>query len=122
MIAQMNSPKRLLTAFFAVSIFAAAPAPVTIQGWVIDSSCTFTQNLAKPISAECAVACARKGSPLVIQTPDGTIYLPIAGKMPAAGQNARLMRFAGREVTVTGVPYQRGGSHAIVIQSIALKK
>ncbi len=112
---------KLLAALLAVSAFAA-PAPVTVDGWVIDSACTFTQSLEKPISPECAVACARKGSPLVIQATDGTIYLPISDHVPAAGQNARLMPFAGRMVTVTGVPYERAGAHAIVIQKIALKK
>ncbi len=38
----------------------------TVKGYVIDSACTFTKNLKKPISPDCAKACAKAGSPLVI--------------------------------------------------------
>jgi len=38
----------------------------TVTGWVLDSACAFTKGLAKPISRECALACAKKGSQLVI--------------------------------------------------------
>ena len=96
----------------------AAGKSETIKGYVIDSACTFTKGLDKPISADCAVACAKAGSPLVIQTESGTIYLPIAGGMPAGGQNEKLLPYAGQKVTVTGTVYTRGGSHAIVIDKI----
>lgn len=91
---------------------------VMIKGYVIDSSCTFKNHLKKPISTECAEKCARAGSPLVIQAVDGTIYLPISGEMPAAGQNEKLMKYAGQMVSVSGTTYSRGGSRAIVIEKI----
>jgi hypothetical protein len=96
----------------------AAPKAVSIHGYVIDSACAFTKNLKKPISPACAVACARAGSPLVILADDGTIYWPISSATPARGQNPRLMRFAGKQVMVSGTVYERGGSRAIVIQKI----
>jgi hypothetical protein len=73
----------------------------------------------KPISADCAVACAKKGSPLVILLDNGSIYWPIADTMPAEGQNERLLPFAGKRVTVTGKVYKQGGSDAIVIDKMA---
>jgi hypothetical protein len=91
----------------------------TITGWVLDSACAFTKELKKPISVDCAVSCAKKGSPLVILQDDGSIYWPIAETMPADGQNKRLMPFAGKRVTATGKAYTRGGSNAIVIDKIA---
>ena len=94
------------------------PASVTVTGYVLDSACAFTKNLTKPISPDCAVSCARAGSPLVILADDGTIYWPIADTVPAAGQNDRLLPVAGRRVTATGKVYRRGGSHAIVIEDI----
>ena len=97
---------------------AAGPASQTVKGYVIDSACTFTKQLKKPISSGCAVTCAKAGSPLVIQTVAGLIYLPISGDTPAAGQNDKLMEYAGKMVTVTGKVYSRGGSHAIVIEKI----
>jgi len=90
----------------------------TIQGYVIDSACTFVKDLKNPVSPECARACAKAGSPLVILTNDGTIYWPISAQVPAQGQNARLMPFAGRRATVTGTVYRKGGSCAIVISKI----
>ncbi|MGA8035384.1 MAG: hypothetical protein WA823_03635 [Candidatus Acidiferrales bacterium] len=98
---------------------AAAETPtVTVKDYVLDSACAFTKSLDKPISKTCAVSCARVGSPLVILSDDGTIYLPIADTTPSKGQNARLLPFAGAKVTATGMLYDRGGSKAIVIEEI----
>jgi hypothetical protein len=91
----------------------------TVTGWVLDSACAITKGLKRPISADCAVACAKRGSPLVILQDNGSIYWPIADTMPAEGQNERLLPFAGKRVTVTGKAYQQGGSNAIVIEKIA---
>jgi hypothetical protein len=89
-----------------------------VKGYVIDSACTFTKSLKKPISPDCAIACAKAGSPLVIQTEAGTIYWPISSDTPAAGQNDKLLPYAGRLVSVTGKIYSKGGSKAIVIEKI----
>lgn len=103
----------------SAALFAAdSGTPATLNGWVLDSACAYTRALTKPISPECAVQCARKGSPLVLMTDDGKIYLPVADSMPAQGQNARLMPFAGKRVTVSGNVYERSGSRAIVIAKI----
>jgi len=106
----------LLTAGWHV--VKAESQPATIKGYVLDSACAFTKGLKKPISAECAVACAKTGSPLVILTDNGTIYWPISDATPAQGQNDRLMEFAGKRVAVTGKVYQGGGSRAVVIATI----
>ena len=90
----------------------------TIKGYVLDSACAFTKNLKKPISPECAVACAKAGSPLVILSDDGTIYWPISDATPSSGQNDKLLPFAGRKVTATGKVFERGGSRALVIDKI----
>ena len=111
----------LLAAFAAVAmslISARAAENSTVKGYVLDSACAFTKNLTKPASAECAVVCAKAGSPLVILADDGTIYWPISATMPAKGQNARLLPYAAKHVTVTGKVYERGGSRAIVIEKI----
>jgi len=92
---------------------------VSVEGYVLDSACAFTKNLEKPISRECAVRCAKAGSQLVILGDDGAIYWPIAETTPATGQNAKLMAFAGGRVTAKGKLYDRGGSHALVIEEIA---
>ena len=92
---------------------------VSVDGYVLDSACAFTKNLDKPISRECALQCAKAGSQLVILGDDGSIYWPIADTTPATGQNARLLEYAGGRVTAKGKLYERGGSHALVIEQIA---
>ncbi len=111
----------LLVAFF----LAAAPPTLfakgrtaTVKGYVLDSACLFIKDLNKPVSPECAVACAQAGSPLVILAEDGSVYWPISASMPATGQNSKLIKFAGQKVTVSGQVYERGGSHAMVIKKI----
>jgi hypothetical protein len=89
-----------------------------VKGYVLDSACAFTKNLDKPISADCARACAKAGSPLVILAEDGTVYWPIADTTPSSGQNEKLLPFAGQKVTAKGRVFQRGGSSAIVIENL----
>ena len=97
---------------------SARPGPLTAYGYVLDSACAFTKDLRKPISPECATACAKAGSPLVILTDDGRVLWPIDKETPAVGQNSRLLPFAGKKVIVKGEAFERGGSRAIVIESI----
>jgi hypothetical protein len=101
-----------------VALAGPADSPVTVKGYVLDSACAFTKGLEKPISRDCALACAKSGSPLVILAEDGTIYWPIAAATPSSGQNSKLLPFAGGKVTATGKVYERGGSKAIVIEKI----
>jgi hypothetical protein len=116
-----SAPKLLLASVLAVAALAAdkdAGKPITVKGYVLDSACAFTKGLKKPISAECATACAKAGSPLVILTDSGTIYWPIADTTPSSGQNEKLLPFAGQKVTASGKVFQRGGSSALVIEKI----
>ena len=106
----------------AAGITARPQKSVTVEGYVLDSACAFTKGLEKPISRDCAVACAKEGSQLVILTKEGAIYWPIDSATPAKGQNARLVEFAGNRVKATGKLYDRGGSHAIVLDTVAAAK
>lgn len=92
----------------AVYLSVADTPTVTVKGYVLNSACTFTKGLDKPISKQCANACANAGSALVILADDGTIYWPIADTTPSSGQNPKLLPFAGDKVTVSGRVYQRG--------------
>jgi hypothetical protein len=114
-LVQLAPPLALLAVAFAAS---GNGKPDTIKGYVLDSACAFTKNLKKPTSPECAVACAKAGSPLVILSDDGTIYWPISDATPSSGQNERLLPFAGQKVTATGKVFERGGSRAVVIDKV----
>ena len=114
---------RLLTALAGALLLAAAVYTVrAVKGYVIDSACTFTKNLKKPISAECAQACAKAGSPLVILADNGSIYWPTTDAMPATSQNDKLLPFAGKRVVASGKEYERGGSKALLIEKIEAEK
>ena len=113
----------------AIALFASVLASssdtgksTVVKGYVLDSACAFTKGLKKPISAECATACAKAGSPLVILSDTGTIYWPIADTTPSSGQNDKLMPFAGQRVSASGKAFARGGSTAIVIDKIEAQK
>ncbi|MGA8619833.1 MAG: hypothetical protein WB660_15105 [Candidatus Sulfotelmatobacter sp.] len=116
-----NTARLTLVCLLLVAALAAGTdtsKPISVKGYVLDSACAFTKNLKKPISAECAVACAKAGSPLVILSEDGTIYWPIAETTPSSGQNERLLPFAGQRVIASGKVFVRGGSSALVIEKI----
>lgn len=120
------SIQRIGRIVIAVAAFAAllatasdAGKSVSVNGYVLDSACAFTKGLTKPISAQCAQACAKAGSPLVILTDNGNIYWPIADTTPSASQNDKLLPFAGERVSASGKAYTRGGSTAIVLDKIA---
>ena len=104
-----------------VCVSGADSPTVTVKGFVLDSACAFTKGLTKPVSKQCAIDCAKAGSPLVILADNGDIYWPIADTTPASGQNPKLLPFAGEWVTTTGKVYQRGGSKAIAIEKIELQ-
>ena len=112
----------LFSTVVALSALAGEGKSVTVEGWALDSSCAYTKDLKKPISEACAKKCAEGGSPIVILTDDGTVYLPISGTTPATGENKRLMPFAGQRVKVEGTVHDRAGSKAMVIAKIEAVK
>jgi hypothetical protein len=117
---KMSLTMGLLVAVLAWSADTSKSA--TVKGYVLDSACAFTKGLKKPISTECAIACAKAGSPLVILSDSGTIYWPIADTTPSSSQNDKLLPFAGQKVSASGKVFERGGSTAIVIDKIEAQK
>ena len=110
----------ILLCVAAVVVGASGGKSVKVTGYVLDSACAFTKGLDKPISADCARTCAKAGSPLVILSKDGTIYWPIADSTPSSGQNEKLLPFAGHKVNASGKLFQRGGSSALVIDTLEI--
>jgi hypothetical protein len=71
---------------------------------------------------KCLRACAKAGSPLVILTKDGGLYMPISDKMPDTDQRQKLMPYLGKYVRASGTVYERKGTHAIAISEIVEEK
>lgn len=79
-----------------------ASAQVTIRGYVRDIACLMKFNEALKPTNDCALTCARAGSPLVIVTLKNVVYTPISASLPDVSQRERLMPFVGQYVEVTG--------------------
>jgi hypothetical protein len=97
---------------------------MTIEGLVRDVACPI-QNLeatATNFNLKCALECVRNGSPLVILTKSGEIYIPISESMPDTDQRERLMPFMGKYVRASGTVYKRKGTRAIAIKEIKEEK
>jgi len=93
---------------------------VTIEGLVRDIACPIQNHKASAtdFNLECAKECAKGGSPLIILTKSGDIYIPMSTAMPDTSQNEKLMPFLGNFVRVSGTVYTRSGTRAITIESI----
>ena len=91
---------------------------LTIRGYVRDIACLMKYNEALKPTNDCALMCARAGSPLVIITKNGTIYLPMSASIPDSSEREKLLPFVGSYVVVTGETFQRSGVRTIVIEQI----
>ena len=91
---------------------------VTISGYVRDMACPMKFCEALKPTNDCASMCARAGSPLVIVTKKGIIYVPMSAEISDTSQREKLMPFVGSYVEITGEMFQRSGIKAIVIAQI----
>ncbi len=103
-----------------LSANAANDKPVVIRGLVRDIACPVENHAstARQFNRQCALDCAKRGSPLAILTDDGTMYMTISESMPDQDQHEKLMPFVGKYVEASGTVYERNGLHALVIKQI----
>lgn len=91
---------------------------MTIHGYVRDVACLVRHPDALKPTNDCALMCAKKGSPIFIVSKDGALYLPISNTIPDTSQQERLMPFVGKYVEVIGKVFERSGLKAIDINDI----
>ncbi len=96
----------------------------TIEGLVRDADCPLQngKSTATKFNLDCALVCAKNGSPLVILTKSGAMYFSIPEEMGDPGARERLMPFLGKYVRVKGTVYRRNGTRGIIIKEIAEMK
>jgi|SRR5579863_3028583 hypothetical protein len=128
-----------LLVIFSTALAFAAPRPPqntstqdtsshgskqTIEGLVRDISCPLQNPAASAtvFNLKCAQDCAKNGSPLIILTSKGEIYVPISESMPDKDQRQGLMPFVGKYVQAIGTVYERSGTRAIAIAEIRERK
>ena len=96
--------------------------PGVITGYIRDVSCLVQNPKAgaatTPVAKECLEKCVRGGSPLVILSEDGFLYVPISSETPDKSVRSQLLPYAGKYVKASGKLYERGGLHSISIQKI----
>jgi hypothetical protein len=105
-------------ALLALSVPAFA-ATQTITGKVVDMTC-YTKDKVNNAgmdhkmpadTKDCALACAKKGSPLALLTSDGKVY-EIAGGL-AENNNAKLIPHITHTVSITGDTMEMNGKMMI---------
>jgi type 1 fimbria pilin len=127
----MNNFKIFITIFFFLLILCSVHTTsysqskngdeITITGEVVDANC-YMQDGAEATGSghkDCAVTCAKAGSPLAILTKDGVLYYPIAGM--GKNPNDKLMDYIAQKIEVKGTYYSQGNSN-IGIKIASIKK
>lgn len=116
--------RTLLGMVWGGAVAAALALPVsaadtTVKGEVVDVACSVSKKEAGhgPDHAGCAMVCAKKGDPVGILTADA-IYT-VTGDY-AARNNAKLLDFIAKQVTVTGEVTEKDGQKMINVTSIKL--
>lgn len=96
--------------------------PGVITGYVRDVACLVQNPKAgaatTPVAKECLEKCVRGGSPLVILSEDGLLYMPISSETPDKSVRSQLLPYAGKYVKASGKLFERGGLHSISIEKI----
>ena len=96
--------------------------PGVISGYVRDVACLVQNPKAgaatTPMAQDCLEKCVRGGSPLVILSEDGLLYVPISSETPDKSVRSKLLPYAGKYVKASGKLFERGGLHAISIEKI----
>ncbi len=94
---------------------------MTMTSLVVDTGCYMSHNSKGEKHEACATACAKAGVPLaLLDEATGTLYLPVASDHK--NQNAKLMPFIEKKVTVTGTLIEKGGVKGFVIKTVEAAK
>jgi molybdopterin-guanine dinucleotide biosynthesis protein A len=103
--------------FATVMALPAFAADVTVKGEVVDIACATSKGAGGKGNghAACAMSCARRGQPVGLLN-DEAIY-EITGDF-AANNNAKLLDFVAKSVTVTGEVTEQGGKKLLNIKTI----
>jgi type 1 fimbria pilin len=104
----------------SMTLTASAQNSVTITGELVDTACALKKGEGGKgdAHAACAMACAKRGQAQGIMTSDA-IYTVGTGDY-TANNNAKLLDFVAKKVTVTGDVTEKDGQKTIAINSIKL--
>jgi hypothetical protein len=122
--------RKMFAGFAAFTLVVALAAPAfakteTVKGQIVDQGCYLkdkannkgNDHKMPADTKDCAVGCAKEGSPLALLTSEGKVY-EISGGL-AADKNAKLIPHIAHTVEITGDVMDHGGK--MMISADALK-
>ena len=97
--------------------------PTTLQGEILDMSCYVARGFRGPVHRECALKCIASGVCMGIMGPDSMLYMLTLDHARAMAPSTfttpdpfeQCKQWAGRNVEVVGMAYQRSGMHIIEV-------
>lgn len=100
--------------------FAVKETPgAKVTGRVVDLDCWIAKGNKAATDAKCIGDCAIAGDPLVLVTRGGRVYYPVSLTMPASPVGAaRLSKYCGQQVDVSGTVVDRGSARGIMISEV----
>jgi hypothetical protein len=104
----------------------AAGRAATLSGYVRDVACLLRNpdagEATSPLTKDCMKKCIAAGSPIGILTEQGELFTPISETIPDKNARQKLVPYVGKYVKVKGHVFERGGLHAISIDSIEVMR
>ena len=98
------------------------PAQITVQGEIVDLHCYLTSDKARgPSHAPCARDCLERGQPMGLLTDEGELWVLTAYHLTSATFDAA-KQMAGEQVSVEGVPLERGGVRALEVRRVGRRQ
>jgi hypothetical protein len=123
-----QAPQKTDGAGTQASPAAAAPAKgprkaTTLRGEILDMSCYVARGLRGPMHRDCALKCIQTGVCMGMMGPDSMLYMLTVDHGRAMAPTsyttpdpyALCKRWAGQEVEITGMAYERAGMTIIEV-------
>ncbi len=95
----------------------ASAAETSMTGYLRDSFCYLTIGAHGPSHHKCAVECAQKGIPVLLQTADNRFYVLLPPKNAQSLPQSVIEKME-EKVTVTGDEYSKGGMNFLTVKSV----
>lgn len=96
---------------------AVAGEQVTVQGEVIDSTCYFSHGEKGKGHKKCAVMCLKKGVPSALLTDDQKVFLLLPSHDNESAYD-EVKKLAAERVEIKGEKVEKGGTTAIIVDSV----
>ncbi len=114
--------KKIITAGLGLLLFVgvagmAFAAETSVTGELRDSFCYLTMGAHGPRHHKCAVECAEKGIPVMLQTADNKFYVLLPPKNAESLPKSVIDKME-EKVTVTGDEYSKGGMTFLTVKSV----